>query len=85
MINTNKDNYNRAELARLKEVYFSALGNSISSYQTESDALIDAENELIHFVSDLFSDEPVILARIRKAQSENRKQLIELLLRLSIT
>lgn len=82
--------YDKARLAKLKEVYYTALGREISAHENpklsaESFALERqaAEDALIDYVDELLSDDPKAQALLRQRRLDMKTQLVELILRLS--
>ena len=70
--------YNKAQLAKLKETYFSVL----SECSPNAEKLSEVEDALINFAAALFSDDEGAQQSIMQCRPDNRKQLVELILRL---
>ena len=70
--------YNKADLVELKEAYFSVL----SECPTDAEKLSGVEDALINFAAALFSDDEGAQQSIMQCRPDNRKQLVELILRL---
>ena len=70
--------YNKADLAAFKEAYFTVL----SKCPINVENLSEAEDALINFAATLFSDDEGAQQSIMQCRPDNRKQLVELILRL---
>lgn len=74
--------YDRVQLAVLKEAYFDALG-SMPPGRVDSLQVHRAEEALIDFADELFTEDPKTRALLRRLRMDARPQLIRLILRLS--
>ena len=88
---THPKTYDKTRLTHLKEVYYAALGEEISarenperlsaaSFTAKRQA---AEDALIDFAEEMLSDDSKAQAILRRRRLDMKKQLVELILRLS--
>jgi len=83
--------YDKTRLAQLKEDYYMALGKEISSHDNQerlpASSLAakrqSAEDALIDFADELLSDDSKAQTLLRQRRQDMKKQLVELILRLS--
>lgn len=89
---TDAKSYDNAKLYQLKEAYYIALGIEITARESPNRVPVEplivarqaAEDALIDFIEELLSDDPKMQMLIRQRRLDTKKQLVELILRLSI-